>query len=230
MTPFLFFTSAFVLIWILLFIATPETRREQILMTLVGALAAPAVFIVVSTRYFVTSLATQQTFAFSNIVFMAVFFGVASVLYEASIGRSVNHHIKKNSPHFAPLATGVGLLVILLGIIAFITLLLMLVFNLSPIMSLTVGITMIGLYIVAEQKKLRIKAVLTGAFLMGLLFIVEQVTFASLFPDSAQMIWNPNAISGLFIGAVPIEELVWATATGFAIGPLYEYVRSWKAE
>lgn len=225
MTPFFFLTLAFASVWTLLFIAAESTRKEQLLMTLVGALCAPAVFVAVSTRYYATTLVAEQSFAFTNILFLALFFGVASVLYETLIGRRLIKHHKQRSAHVLPVYKGLGRLVIILAIAAFTTLLFMLVFSLSPFVSLSVSAIMIGLYIVADKKELRLNAVLSGAFLMGLLFIAEQLTFASLFPYTSLLIWNPSALSGVFIGAIPLEELVWAAATGFAVGPLYEYVR-----
>ena len=70
--------------------------------------------------------------------------------------------------------------------------------------------------------------ILSGIFISGLVFAAEQVFFGRMFPEAAPAFWQARHLSGLMLGGIPVEEIVWSGVVGFAIGPLYEYMREIK--
>ena len=79
---------------------------------------------------------------------------------------------------------------------------------------------MVGIYIVADRKDLLYNALFSGLIITIVVFVIEQLFFVRLYPGAAATLTT--------LGGVPMEQLVWAAVVGFAIGPLYEYVRHWR--
>jgi hypothetical protein len=62
----------------------------------------------------------------------------------------------------------------------------------------------------------------------SLIFLLENIFFVRLFPLDAGSFWQFENLSPMLLGGVPMEELIWAAVAGFAIGPLYEWLRHLK--
>jgi len=225
MPAFLITSLIFFLIWVFLFVFSKDSRKEQFIMSMVGLLASPAVLLVAASDY--RNILFDQPFfiGIEDFIFAFSVFGVASVVYHVLIGQH-SHKIKgdrirtKNTAlHF------LSHIVLVLALWAFISLLMVYVFNLASVPALIVGGVMIGIYIIADRHDLLFNALVSGVVMAVLVFVLEQIFFVRLFPEAALGFWKAEALSNFLLGGIPIEELMWAAVVGFTIGPLYEWLR-----
>ena len=228
--PFLFISLFCFALWCLLFLFSKKTRKEQLLMSLFGFVLAPGmILLVLLTDFRQTASLTSGTVGIEDILFAFSICGIAAVIYEIFLGRHV-HLLKPQKGKFH--STGahwLAHLIILLGLWMCVTLLLLLLFPINSVYAFIVGGLLIGIYIIADRHDLLLNALLSGLFLVVILFFLEQVFFIRLFPDAAILFWKQtDSISGFYVYGIPLEELLWAATVGFTLGPLYEYVRKWK--
>jgi hypothetical protein len=227
MTAFLLTSIIFFVIWLALFLFAEETRREQLMMSLVGLILAPGILLLVLYDYRQIVVDTVSVVGIEDVLFTFSFFGIAAVIYQVLIGRHA-HKIRGSRYEVHHLGHWVAHLFLILGLWAFASLLLIYVFDLSSIQALMVGGLLVGIYMIADRHDLTMNALLSGLFMAALIFIVEQLFFVRLFPLDAATFWQLDALSGFILGGIPLEELMWAAVVGFAIGPLYEWLRAYR--
>lgn len=227
MNPFLYVSIAFILIWIGVLIFSKNTRREQLIMSLVGFLISPAILLVTAQDYRAAYEETVRGLSIETILFITVIFGLSAVIYQALLCKQTEKLRKKKIKITHPLQW-VAHIIIILGIWGFITSLLMLAFSLVSIQAFIISGLLIGTYIIADRKDLLFNALLSGLIIAILIFLIEQIFFVYLYPETASALWQIDNLSGFFLGVVPIEVIAWAAVAGFSIGPLYEYVRDFK--
>ena len=63
-------------------------------------------------------------------------------------------------------------------------------------------------------------ALLTGCAMTTLFWLFYEICFLRLYPTIIEDWWNHAALTGIRLGAVPLEELAWAFAMGLFIGPV----------
>jgi len=80
-------------------------------------------------------------------------------------------------------------------------------------------ITILGLLIDRDLLK---DAILSGA-LMAPLIIIFYLVWLTIYPKAIQKFWLTEALSGIKLLEIPIEEIVWFCAAGMGAGVLYEF-------
>ncbi len=196
-------------------------------MSIVGLVLAPGVLIIVAEDYRQLVSDTASAVGIEDLLFAFSLFGIAAVIYQVLVGRHA-HKLRKGHYHVEHAGHWIAHLVLALGLWAFISLLMIHVFAVSSIAGLAVGGLMVGMYIIADRHDLLIDALLSALFMAGLVFITEQIFFVRLFPVDAAGFWQLDAAATFLIGGVPVQELMWAGTVGFAIGPLYEWLRRYE--
>ncbi len=225
---FLALSLTLFVIWGILFFFSKRTRREQVVMSLLGLILSPAVMMVSLTDYRRALPLTSGVLAIEDFLFAFCLAGVAAVIYEALLGK---HLVKWRGPRILLRPKPVHWLahmVIILGIWAGITVAVMGLFPIPSVYAFATGGLLIGTYIIADRHDLLLNALFSGALTMLILFVLEQVFFTRLFLIDAAGVWQVENLSGLLIGSVPVEEYLWFGVVGFAMGPLYEYVRRYR--
>lgn len=227
MTAFLLTSIVFFCIWLALFLFSNETRREQIIMSIIGLVLSPGILLIAAYDFRQIVSDEVAAIGIEDFLFAFSFFGVAAVIYQVLIGKHA-HKIRGSRYEITHLGHWIGHLLLILGLWAFAALLLIEVFKLTSIQSLMVGGLLIGMYVIADRHDLTMNALLSGLFMVALIFLVEQIFFVRLFPIDAASFWQFEALSGFIIGGIPLEELMWAAVVGFTIGPLYEYLKRYQ--
>ena len=227
MTAFLLTSIIFFCLWLVLFLFSNETRREQLIMSIVGLVLSPGILLIATYDFRQIVSDEVAVVGIEDFLFAFSFFGVAAVIYQALIGKHA-HKLRGSRYEVKHLGHWIGHLVLILGLWAFSALLLIEVFALSSIQGLIVGGLLVGMYVIADRHDLTMNALLSGLFMAALVFIVEQIFFVRLFPIDAASFWQFEALSGFIIGGIPLEELMWAAVVGFTIGPLYEYLKRYQ--
>jgi hypothetical protein len=227
MSPFLIVSLVLFLVWAVLFLASRSTRREQAIMSLIGLILSPGALFWAATDYR-SGGAGVSSLGIEDILFSFALFGIAAVIYQVLFGKHVSNWRGERYRIGNPAMHWISHLILTFGIWAFIALTTALVFHLSSVQAFILGGLIIGVYIIADRKDLMLDALLSGLFVAMLVFIIEQLFFMRLFPVAAIMFWRQDSLSGIILGGIPIEEILWAAIVGFAIGPFYEYVRRYK--
>ncbi|MFA4845734.1 MAG: lycopene cyclase domain-containing protein [Patescibacteria group bacterium] len=227
MSSFLIVSLVLFVLWLTIMLFSSETRREQVIMSIVGLVLSPGILIIVASDFRSVIADGSSTIGIEDLLFAFSLFGIAAVIYQVLVG---HHAHKLRGADFESKHIGhwIGHLILILGLWAFASLLMIHVFALSTIHSLIVGGLLIGMYVIAERHDLLMNALLSGLFVAALVFITEQIFFVRLFPLDASTFWQWNALSKFVIGGIPLEEIMWAAVVGFTIGPMYEWLRKYE--
>lgn len=228
MQPLLLTSLFLFLIWLLLTFFSQKTRREQIIMGIVGLVLTPGILMIVANDYRNIISDTFAGVGIEDFIFSFSLFGIAAVIYQILVGKHTHKIRGKRYQASHPAMFWYTHLALILGLWIFISFLLIEVFELASIRALILGGLIIGIHIIADRKDLLLNALLSGLFTAILVFISEQIFFARLFPDAAATFWRFDQMSLFLIGGVPVEEILWAGVVGFAIGPLYEWLRRYE--
>lgn len=227
MTAFLLTSIIFFVIWLALFLFSNATRREQLIMSVVGLVLSPGILLIAAYDYRQIVSDEVSAVGIEDFLFAFSFFGIAAVIFQALVGKHA-HKIRGSRYEMTHIGHWVGHLLLVLGLWAFAALMLIHVFSLSSIQALIVSGLLVGMYIIADRHDLTMNALLSGLFMAALIFTVEQLFFIRLFPLEAATFWQWDTLSGFIIGGIPLEELMWAAVVGFTIGPLYEWLRKYR--
>jgi len=220
MTAFLYVSLALFAVWAVLFLCWRPARREQVIMSLVGLALAPAILFLAGNG----GQGVSAVIGVEDAVFAFSFFGVAAVCYEVLFGRHFAvPRGARGTPARSAVAWGVRLLLAVSAWVAA-SVALQFAFEISIVRAMAAAALLVGVYVVADRKDLLGNALASGFFMAGLVFLCEQLFFLRLYPAEAAL----RAGTG-FIAGVSTDTLLWAAVAGFAVGPLYEYVRSLKA-
>lgn len=227
MTSFLIVAILLFLVWLAFFLFSNETRQEQLIMSIVGLVLSPGILIIAATDYRAIISETASVVGIEDLIFAFSFFGVAAVIFQVLVGK---HAHKLRGPRYETEHFGhwIGHLAIVFGVWAVITLLTVYVFDLTSVQAFIMGGLMVGMYIIADRHDLLMNALVSGIFMASLIFLLENIFFVRLFPLDAGSFWQFEHLSPMLLGGVPMEELIWAAVAGFAIGPLYEWLRHLK--
>lgn len=80
----------------------------------------------------------------------------------------------------------------------------------------------IGLYMVARRRDLLFGAIGNGLLFAALLWCAYWALTVP-FPRMFSMLWMTQNLSGVHLGPVPVEELLWGFTWGFVAWPLYPF-------
>lgn len=100
--------------------------------------------------------------------------------------------------------------------------LLILFINLNPIYSVVISLVVSGLIAIFCRPDLKNK-MLVSALVFALLYFGYFLTLIALYPGYVERVWNLQALSGILILGVPLEEILFALAVGFFWSSVYEY-------
>ncbi len=217
MSYFLFLSILLFLFWFLFLFLSRATRKEQLIMSLAGLVLSPAILLV--------SLGSVQVaggsvvgIGIEDFLFSFSFFGIAAVIYQAILGKHMKSWKGKRYIFIHPTIHWFAHLVMVLALWIILSFMFIVIFPLSSIHAFAMGGLLIGTYVIAHRHDLFFNAIVSGFMVTILLFILEQIFSFRLSTE----------VGGALVSSVSTEEFVWAWVVGFAIGPLYEYLRHQK--
>lgn len=221
MHPYLFADICFLCIWFALFLISPQGRRRMILYSLVWAPAAPIMqtFYVHDywmPEYLIRFDVAGLVFGIEDFLFAFTVAGIVAAIFDLSL-RRMGYRVDDRIPLRGYLKLqGLGFVCpLLLGG-------LMYLFQLNSVHA-TVVFCVIGATVVllhrGHEQWLAAACVTALVAAVGF-WAFYQIFFLSLFPTLFADYWYPEALSGIHLGDVPIEEIVWAGAIGLFMGPV----------
>ncbi len=228
MPPFLITALILFIVWLGFLFASKETRKEQLLMSLVGLFAAPGILLIASANYLQVGLEGTIAIGIEDFIFSFSLFGIAAIIYHVLLGkhahklRGQRFHLKNKAAHWF------AHLILILTLWAFVALMFIHVFSLSTIQGFIIGGLLIGIYIIADRHDLLLNALLSGLFTAFLIILVEHIFFLRLFPNVLGHVSPWHTINNILLVGIPAQELIWAATVGFTIGPMYEWLRRFE--
>ena len=221
---YLIFSIALLVMWLVLFVARADIRREMFFVSF------GTMFLGLTEPFFVPeywdpptlwNLARKTGFDLESLVFSfavgGIVFAAYNVIFGVAPAESMVHERMDRRHRY-------HLLVILSAPV--ISVILMIVKLLNPIYSATIGMTVGFFATLYCRTDLWLKMVVSGT-LFFILYFVAFAVFNLAFPGYVAAVWNLKAVSGLLVGGVPLEELLFAFTFGLYWSSIYEHL-TWR--
>jgi hypothetical protein len=96
-------------------------------------------------------------------------------------------------------------------------------FHLNSLYAISIAFLLIAGFIFYRRPAWLWPGLATALLMMGFMWLFYWGFFFKLYPDVIGRWWLSQALSGLTLGRVPIEELIWAGSAGLFIGPAARY-------
>lgn len=206
----------FAAVWLILFWARKDLRREIIVLSIIGAALFPLALIYLPDYWYPDHITGNFPLGIEDFLFAFFIAGIGAVLYEAVFGKT--HTLcdcRKKDPKRL-ISIIVISIVVLLG--------LTFVFKLNSIYSSYVSFLIIFGYIIYFRRDLFWQAMISG-FGVGLLMLLFYQIWTRVYPGIIEHWWQLQNISGILIFGTPLEEIVWGFTWGLVGGTIYEFVR-----
>lgn len=215
-----------VVVWgvIYAFLDTKDKKREMLLVSLWTSLLGLTEPLFVPEYWAPPSLfnlALETGFDIESFIFSFAIGGIAVVLYER-IFHTTHEKVSLSMRHAA--RHRYHILAILSAPIIFV--LLALATNMNSIYSAEIAMVFGGLFTWYCRPDLK-KKMIVSAFLFLILYFFYFLTLIVLYPGYVERVWNLNAISGILIAGIPLEELLFALSFGFFWSSIYEHF-TWR--
>lgn len=166
-------------------------------------------------------LALRTGFDIESFIFSFGIGGIAIVAYDRifrASDRKVPSYEKHSPRHHYHLLT------LMLAPVAFVVL--FFTTSLNPIYSAIIAMIVGGIATWYCRPDLKNKMFASALIFLGIYFVYFLVLIA-FYPGYVEQVWNLEALSGIRIFGIPLEELLFATSFGFLWSSVYEHV-AWK--
>lgn len=223
--PHIILLALFTVVWVFLFIRAEPTRREMLLIGLIGVLFTPVIYLLNAESLATT---TAPTIGIEHFLFSFVFSGCAAVIFQELFGKKYRARktffLKRHLEESHWLVT----LFLLMVAWAWTGVLFVFLLDTTAFQGLIVSGLFIGMIIVSVRRDLLFDAIWSGLLMSAVFFTLYELAFFQNGPVISSEWWATTSLPERFVASVPLEALLWAAATGFILGPLYEYARGLK--
>jgi hypothetical protein len=217
MYEWLAFALLWDVVWFVLFVLKPHLRNQMVWMSIFTAITGLAEPIFVS-RYWnppsLFNLSSTIHFDIESVIFSWGTGGIGSVLYEVLLNtkhRKMAPEEYKQERRWLHMFSLLAMPVIFLSL-SFLT-------NLNTIYSVSIALTTGAIAAVACRPDLAKNTILGGALFTALYFLLFSAIIL-VFPNFLNS-WNLEALSGVLILKVPLEELMFAFTFGMMWSSVY---------
>lgn len=214
--PWLTFSFLFLIVWLIIWLVRPESRKEMLRMsifTLPLGLTEPLFVPEYWMPPSLFNLAATTGFDIESLIFCFAIGGIGSVLYEA-LTKVYHKKMRKkycHKHHYFALAT---------PIIVFLPLFLLTTLN--PIYSAIIAMFSGAMEAIICRRDLTTK-ILIGGISFLILYSAFFFLFITAYPGIVEQVWNLQALTGILIAGIPLEELLFAVTFGMLWSSFYEH-------
>ncbi len=96
-------------------------------------------------------------------------------------------------------------------------------FHLNSLYAISISFLLLTGFIFYRRPTFLFPGLITALLMMGIMWLFYRYFFLRLYPDIIGKYWLSNALSGITLAKVPIEELIWAGSGALFIGPAVRY-------
>jgi hypothetical protein len=97
------------------------------------------------------------------------------------------------------------------------------IFHLNSLPAISISFILLAGSIFSRRSRLLLPGLITALLMMLCMWLFYWAFFLRLSPEIIGKWWISNALSGITLAKVPIEELIWAASAGLFIGPAARY-------
>lgn len=219
-TAYLIGAGIFGVVWLGFFLVRPDLRREILTLSMLAGIMGP-----ISEHFYLQDYwQPEYWFPASWRVedFLAGFFlgGISAVGYEVIWRKKYQCACQLRTTWVLPLVAilGLGLLVWLFHGL-----------GLNSIYASMIAFVAAAGFMLLFRPELVKPALGSGLVLAGVMFIFYLV-YQQLYPGIIEQWWRLEALSGIRLWGVPMEELLWGFSWGLIGGSLYEFVAKVRLE
>ena len=221
MNPWLTFSLILLGIWTLIWIVKPSVRKEMLWVSIVTAplgLTEPMFVPEYWNPPSLFDLAARTGFDIESLIFCFAVGGIGAVLYE-TFGNA--EHVKMGGYEMHASRHKFHKVMLMSPIIVFLPLYFFT--GLNPIYTSSIAM-LIGSLAAMLCRPALIKKICLGSLLFLGVYFIFFFSFNLVYPGIVEQVWNLNAISGILILGVPLEELMFAVTFGGLWSSYYEHI------
>ncbi|MBI4141701.1 hypothetical protein HY484_02135 [Candidatus Woesearchaeota archaeon] len=214
--PWFTFSFLFLLVWIIIWLVRPQTRKEMLHMSIYTLPFGFTEPLFVPEYWMPPSLfnfAATTGFDIESLIFCFAIGGIGSVLYE-TFTKTTHKKMRKKQCH------KYHYLALTMPIIVFIPLTLFTTLN--PIYSAIIAMFAGAITAIICRQDIT-KKILSGGICFLILYFVFFFLFITVYPNIVQTVWNLQALTNIFVLGIPIEELLFAFSFGMMWSSFYEH-------
>ena len=220
--PHIMLLLLFTILWVFLFVRSQPTRREMILIGLLGMVFTPVIYLLNADAL---SATVAPTISVGHFLFSFVFAGCAAVIFQEVLGKRYRTRRTFSLKRHMQDAHWLVTIFILTVTWAWLSVLFVFLLSTTAFQGLVISALFIGMLIVSLRHDLLADAILSAVLMSIVFFLLYEVAFFENGPVISSEWWGVTSLPERFVASVPLEALIWAAATGFILGPLYEYAR-----
>lgn len=212
----------FSVIWIVLFGLFPKERKVIFWSSLACGPAGPISEYWHRADYWCPDLILaihigNWTFGLEDCFFAFAFGGICTGIFELIMRRIWKaEDIEFDLKSFIKLLGIVLFSLMLMGALSWL-------FHFNSLSAISISFILISGSIFYRRPSFFSPGLVTALFMMFFMWLFYWGFFLRLYPDVIGRWWLGNALSGITLAKVPIEELIWAGSAGFFIGPAVRY-------
>jgi hypothetical protein len=223
---YLVLTIPFVIAWLLIFLFSKKTRKEQLIMSLIFIPFGPLCEILYFKDYWIPQSIFTIPFFTANIfiediIFVFCIAGIGAVIYEVFFNQRLR---KVNIP--------IHISALVIFMIAGIILIPIWYLGVNSIFSTSIGFLIITLLIVTQRRDLLLNSLFSGIGVMIVMFLSYLLLFNVIVNNSEEIFKQGWLLYGtrfdLRLWGIPLTEMIWGFCWGTMIGPLYEFAKRLK--
>ena len=153
------------------------------------------------------------TFGLEDFLFAFAFGGICTGIFDLLMRRIWQaEEIRFNLEGFIKLLAIVLFSLMLMGVLSWI-------FHLNSLPAISLSFILLAGFIFYRRPILLLPGLVAALLMMFFMWFFYWAFFLRLYPDIIGRWWISNALSGITLAKVPIEELIWAASAGLFIGP-----------
>jgi hypothetical protein len=200
-------------IWLSFFLGNRRLRRKMLMVSLWAAPWTPVLELFHSDYWQPAYVLQIGGVALEDVLGGFLIAGITAVFFDVVFRETVEPGATRE-----PLST-----LILMLLVGFLSMALFnLVLGMNSIYAATLFSLAVGLYVVMRRPDL-IRRAVANATITASLVVPSYLAVCYVFPDVFEIGWKLQNLSHWFVAGIPIEEIMWAFALGFSLGPLYEF-------
>lgn len=225
MNEWLIFSLILLGIWLVIFIARSQVRTEMFrvsLFTMPFGLTEPLFVPEYWSPPSLFDLAEKTGFDIESLIFCFAVGGIGSVIYEGIVKV---RHVKMSEMEMHSRRHRFHRLALTSPVIVFLPL--EILTDLNPIYTASTAMFVGGVAAILCRPDLKKKIWVGGVSFLALYFVFF-FFYNLVFPGIVQEVWNLEAISGILILGIPLEELMFAFTFGMMWSSVYEHALWYK--
>lgn len=225
LNPWLTASLVLLVVWLVIFTIKSKARKEMLwvsLFTMPFGLTEPLFVPEYWNPPSLFNLAATIGFDIESLIFSFAIGGIGAILYETFFKIKhikMSYHEKNSSRHRHHLPALISPLITFLPLFLFT--------SLNPIYSASIAMAVGAIAAIFCRPDLKMK-VLLGSLMFFALYFIFFVSFNLAYPDLVKQVWNLQAISGILVFGVPLEELMFALTFGALWSSYYEHIKWYK--